>query len=175
MKKFIAVLLAAVLCLGLTACEKPKTDKSIDITMNNWSEYFEFSAPYSVYCKNEDSSDYIKEVQGASIDFYFTVKEKYIARLDTKRSNISVKISADIGTQMGIFSPDYSAFEPSGEFIGKPIIKEGNEFTKTPYSSFALHIAIASANEQTIAEGKMSSFIKNPSVLNIAGTLYFVD
>ena len=97
MKKWIALLLAAVLCLSLTACGNGKTEDNsgtsqgqttdnslqdtdepsnaelteqiVEITLDNWQEYFEFRPV--VY----ESKDSYNEITGMQVIFKFFPKE----------------------------------------------------------------------------------------------------
>ena len=97
MKKWIALLLAAVLCLSLTACGNGKTEdnsgtsqgqttdnslqdtdepsnaelteQTVEITLDNWQEYFEFRPV--VY----ESKDSYNEITGMQVIYKFLPKE----------------------------------------------------------------------------------------------------
>lgn len=97
MKKWIALLLAAVLCLSLTACGNGKTEDNsgtsqgqttdnslqdadepsnaelteqiVEITLDNWQEYFEFRPV--VY----ESKDSYNEITGMQVIYKFLPKE----------------------------------------------------------------------------------------------------
>ena len=97
MKKWIALLLAAVLCLSLAACGNGKTEdnsgtsqeqttnnspqdtdepsnaelteQTVEITLDNWQEYFEFRPV--VY----ESKDSYNEITGMQVIYKFLPKE----------------------------------------------------------------------------------------------------
>jgi hypothetical protein len=189
MKRIMAVVLMVVMCTGLVACgaETPDLNKddsankneynAIEITMENWSEYFEFTTNYSVYYNKSAFSDTSKEISGVAQDFYFSVKDKYFSRLDTANSIIAAKISTDFGTQKGTFAEDYSSFDPNGEFIiyKKDMIMESvdGDFKVTDHGKLAWHISSAAPDD--IKVGEMFKWLTNQNVLNITGTLYIAE
>ncbi|MDD6263264.1 MAG: hypothetical protein PUA83_09320, partial [Clostridiales bacterium] len=86
MKKWIALLLAAVLCLGLAACgdsrtqdnspqdtDEPSntglTEQTVEITLDNWQDYFEFRPDVHV-TKNS-----YNEITGMQVLYKFFPKE----------------------------------------------------------------------------------------------------
>lgn len=86
MKKLMALLLAAMMCLSLAACGSGKTEdnsgtskgqttgdspqeQTIEITLDNWKEYFEFRTVVSV---NKDSYN---EITGMYVYYKFFPKE----------------------------------------------------------------------------------------------------
>lgn len=83
MKKLIALLLAAVMCLSLAACDKGEhspqdtdepsnaelTEQTVEITLDNWQEYFEFRPV--VY----EKKDSYNELTGMRVYYMFLPKE----------------------------------------------------------------------------------------------------
>ena len=189
MKKIMAFILIMVMCVGLTACGAGNPDlnkdgienkneyKAVEVTMENWSEYFEFTTNYSVYYNDSAFSDTSKAINSVAQDFYFSVKDKYFSRLDTVNSTIVVKISTDFGTQKGTFAEDYSSFDPNGEFIiyKKDMIMESvdGDFKVTDHNKFAWHMS--SATPDDIKVGEIFKWLTNQKVLNITGTLYISE
>jgi len=189
MKRIVAVFLMVAMCVWLAACGAGTPDlnkdnsankkeyKAVEITMENWSEYFEFTTNYSVYYKESAFSDTQKELNGVAQDFYFSVKDKYFSQLDTANSTITAKISTDFGTQKGTFAEDYSSFEPNGEFINykKDMILESvdGDFGVTDHEKFAW--LMSSAAPDDIDKGEMFKWLTNQKVLNITGTLYIAE
>lgn len=189
MKRMLAVVLVGVMCVWLAACGAGNPDlnkddsanknkyKAVEITMENWSEYFEFTTNYSVYYKDSAFSDTSKEISGVAQDFYFSVKDKYFSKLDTANSIIVAKISTDFGTQKGTFAEDYASFDPNGEFIiyKKDMIMESvdGDFKVTDHGKFAW--IMSSAAPDNIKVGEMFKWLTNQKVLNITGTLYIAE
>lgn len=88
MKKLLALLLAAVMCLSLAACGK-KTE-TIEITTDNWQEYFElqYTDTWSLNAFNE--YDDVKR------DVILVVKEEYASRLaDNDENTLIIDFSCD--------------------------------------------------------------------------------
>lgn len=190
MKKVIAMLLAAVMCLSLGACggsvgstdgnqaDDKKNYTAVEITMDNWSEYLEFSSTYATYYTDSAFSDVSKEINGVSHDFYFGVKDEYFSRLDTVNSAITVRVSADFGTQYGTFADDYSSFDPNGKFeVGKKNMELENDdvFKVTDHGKFAWIMSSAAAGASELKDGKLDKWLTNQKVINITGTLYITE
>ncbi len=188
MRKMLALFLAAVMCLALAACGGTETPNAngnekeqytaVEITMDNWSQYLEFTSKYSAYYKESAFSDVPKEVTTLCQDFYFGVKDEYFSRLDTVKSTITVRISTEFGTQHGTFADDYSSFDPNGEFEGSTVTMESidGDFRVTDHEKFAWHITSAAATHKTEWEaGELYKWLKNQQVLNITGTLYIAE
>jgi hypothetical protein len=190
-KKIIAFILMAVMCVGLAACGEAtpnsngdaaankKEYKAVEIDMNNWSEYFEFTTNYSVYYEKSAFSDAPKEVSAVAQDFYFSVKDEYFSRLDTVNSKVTVRISTEFGAQKGTFAADYSSFEPNGEFTSdiKDMIMESmdGDFRVTDHGKFAYQLSSAAATLSELSKGELFKWLKNQKVLNIMGTLYIAE
>ena len=88
MKKILALLLAAIMCLSLAACGK-KTE-TIEITTDNWQEYFElqYTDTWSLNAFNE--YDNVKR------DVILVIKEEYASRLaDNDESTLIIDFSCD--------------------------------------------------------------------------------
>ena len=188
MKKLIAILLLIAICFTFTACggnNTPNGDnnsnaskkdyKADQITMDNWQEYLEFTSKYSVYYKDSAFTEGEKEVSGVEQNFFLGVKETFADKIDAESSTITVKISADFGTQHGTFSDDCSSFSPTGNFVKSNELNfESSEFT-TNNGFFALLCCTSAAMDSEITEGRMEKYIQNQKVLNITGTLYVAE
>ena len=93
MKKTIALLLVLVLCLSLCACGK-KTE-AVEITIDNWEQYFTISY-VDTWQKNS-----FGEYDDLKVDAVFALKPEYIGRIaDKKDSTMVVDFSCD-GTVKG--------------------------------------------------------------------------
>lgn len=107
MKKLIALLLAAVLCLSLAACGNGKTEdnsgtsqgqttdnspqeQTIEITLDNWKEYFEFRTVASV---NKDSYN---EITGMYVYYKFFPKETIAENIVAVEENGDDRIVFDV-------------------------------------------------------------------------------
>lgn len=186
MKRYIALLLAVIMCMGLVACggktgitdgnqTANKNDyKAIEITMDNWQEYFEFTSTYSVGYKQSEFSEATGAPEWVEMNFLFAVKDEYYSRLDFNNSAVTVQISGDIGIQHGIFSNDASSFDPSGEFEGSPLTVESSEFVNDG-ERFAFIISTGFAGESEIKDGRIEKYRKNFELLNIKGTLLIAE
>lgn len=88
MKKFVAIFLTIVMCLSLAACGK-KTE-TIEITTDNWQEYFElqYTDTWSLNAFNE--YDDVKK------DVVLVIKEEYTSRLaDNSENTLIIDFSCD--------------------------------------------------------------------------------
>lgn len=195
MKKLFTLLLVIMMCASLAACggasagtvdapgtNDPTTDgkeyKAVEITMDNWAQYLEFSSKYYAVFADSAFSDVPQELQSVGQDFYFGVKETYFSRLDTVKSTITVRVSTDFGTQKGTFAEDYSSFDPNGEFQGSNRIMESvdGDFQVTDHGTFAWHMSSAAATSQSEWEaGELFKWLRNQQVLDISGTLYIAE
>ncbi len=82
MKKMIALLLALALSLSLCACgEKTQT---VEITMDNWQEYFEIRP--LVYWWKDDFGD----ITMVSHTYVFCIREEYAERIKLKKTDLTV-------------------------------------------------------------------------------------
>lgn len=82
MKKILALFLTAVMCLSLVACGR-KTE-TIEITTDNWQEYFElqYTDTWNLNAFNE--YDDVKR------DVILVMKEEYISRLADNDENVLI-------------------------------------------------------------------------------------
>ena len=146
--------------------ETEPTYSNIEITMDNWSEYLEFTSRYEPSVNGFDEVDDVK--------FYFDIclKEEYLETLDTKNSTITVEISFARGTQYGTFSEDFKVFTPDGEYDKW----EGAE--KTEIYDFSLcSYGFGACYSLASADFENSSFApfypNEQEVLRVSGTLVF--
>lgn len=90
--------------------EVPAVPEPVEITIDNWSEYFEFTYEYDYDYNGFD------ELEDVTMYFYFSLKPEYAAMLDGDKSEVTVEIFFVTGTQYGSFSEDYLEFTPDGYF-----------------------------------------------------------
>ena len=109
MKKWIALLLAAVLCLSLSACgektspeeemlmtpatidppakiETKPVNETIEITMDNWQDYFE------EYDEDVWELDAFQELDKLTNCAYLVLKDEYASRLVEEKSSVTFEI-----------------------------------------------------------------------------------
>ncbi len=116
MKKILALLLAAVMCLSLVACgggnDTPSTNDNnanntsqenensttdnidyepVEITLDNWQDYFEV-VEVPVWEENA-----FGEIDSFNLEYEFRLKEEYYPRLNAEASNIVIEISYSYG------------------------------------------------------------------------------
>lgn len=146
--------------------EETKAPVIVELTLDNWSEYLEFTSRYEPSVNGFDEVDDVK--------FYFDIclKEEYLETLDTKNSTITVEISFTRGTQYGTFSEDFKTFTPDGEYDKW----EGAE--KTEIYDFSLGsygfgacYTLASADFENSSFGPF--YPSEQTVLRVSGTLVF--
>ena len=76
MKKLLALLLAAVMCLSLVACGgKEQKTETIEITLENWQDYFEVKLAATVEKNDFD------EIEICFADHYVYLKSEYRDKL----------------------------------------------------------------------------------------------
>lgn len=83
MKKILSLVLVLVMVLGLTACDTSPDGKSIEITKENWQEYFEVKLFPSL------SYDAANQPKNGLAQYYICIKEAYCEKL------ISAEVSFD--------------------------------------------------------------------------------
>ncbi|MDD6262364.1 MAG: hypothetical protein PUA83_04665 [Clostridiales bacterium] len=178
MKKILALLLAAVMCLSLVACggtsKEPKYTP-VEITMDNWDDYFEFTSTYSVVYETSEFSETAGTPEWVDIQYLFAVKDEYYSRLDMQNSTITVQISCDTGTQYGVFSADATTFDPTGEFVSVHTQTFEDSYFSNTGEHFALHFYTAYADHSCIPNGQIETYCKNFELLNIKGTLLIAE
>lgn len=89
---------------------EPVVPEPVEITMDNWAEYFEFTYDYRYNYNGFD------ELEDVTMTFYFSLKPEYAAILDGDKSEATVEIFFVTGTQFGTYSEDYLEFTPDGYF-----------------------------------------------------------
>lgn len=110
MQRKLILLLATFMCIFLCACggsestsgentdtktevkgntSLSKTEKEVEITMDNWQEYFEF---IEVVCANENYNAF-DELASVSYPYHYclTIKEEY--EIDIEKSNVAIEIN----------------------------------------------------------------------------------
>jgi len=138
----------------------------VSLTLDNWSEYLEFSSRYDA------SVNGFGEVDSVTYWFDICLKEEYLPTLDTQNSAVTVEISFARGTQYGTFSKDRKEFTADGEYDKW----EGAEKTEvydlsTGGSGFGACYTLASSDFDNNSFGPF--YPSEQTVLRITGTLVF--
>ena len=117
MKKTISLLLTLVLCLSLCACDggAQKTE-TIEITLENWQDYFELKLAATVYKNDFD------EIDTCFANHYVYLKREYRDRL--VEADVAFAWTSD-GYGQSVFTHNletgaisYSEFEYQNPFLG---------------------------------------------------------
>lgn len=161
MKKWIALLLVAVLCLSLAACGDSKaqdnsgtaqgqtadnstqntgepsgadvpqdtgepsdaepTEQTVEITLDNWQDYFEIKQYLSGYIGTNDFGE------PDHVEYYlstmFTLKEEYAEKVDFDGSNVAIEYSGDYIVKSVTANVTDCTFEITGNYDGKYSLK----------------------------------------------------
>ena len=169
MKKWIALLLAAVLCLSLAACGKSTTEENsgttqgqtadnstqdtvepsdtdvpqdtgvpsdaepteqtVEITLDNWQDYFEIKQYLSGYIGTNDFGE------PDHVEYYlstmFTLKEEYAEKVDFDGSNVAIEYSGDYIVKSVTANVTDCTFVITGNYDGKNPSKESPFSGKT--------------------------------------------
>lgn len=107
MKKIISLLLVTMMCISLCACGGSgdsstgnggifKEKKEIEITMDNWQEYFEIKYDIETVELQKNAFDEIEDVQLRNSGTKFCLKEEYID------SFVNADIAVEINTNQAV-------------------------------------------------------------------------
>ncbi len=123
MKKICAFILVMLMCISLCACAG-KT-REVEITMENWSEYFELTYGYE-WCMDD-----FGDTNRLNIYSCFCVREEYADKLKLDKSELTVEVyeywtlgSFDFDLENRTVS-EIKYFEPASEGI---LIGERNKY-----------------------------------------------
>ena len=115
MRKRIALLLAAVLCVSLAACgekdgetgadDKAQTKQTIEVTLDNWQEYFEINRYLSV----RYDTNAFDEPTYTTLELYTVLELKEAFSYDT--SDVAVEFNVDYRTSDISYDLDDFSFE----------------------------------------------------------------
>lgn len=146
--------------------EETKAPVIVELTLDNWSEYLEFTSRY------EPSVNGFNEVDDVKFYFDICLKEDYLETLDTKNSTITVEISFARGTQYGTFSEDFKTFIPDGEYDKWEGAEKTEiyDFSMGSYG-FGACYTLASADFENGSFGPF--YPSEQEVLRVSGTLVF--
>lgn len=151
MKKLLALLLAVVMCASFVACGGEETnntgsqkqeEKTIEITMDNWQDYFEIKQCLGSYITTNEFDEFAE----ASYDLttFFTVKEEFVE--DVVSCDIAIGYDADVSAKSVVFNASDLTFDITGDYTGDvpPIYSDSSMFTrgataKLGYSYFYQH------------------------------------
>lgn len=117
MKKILALLLAAVMCLSLVACGgKEQKTETIEITLENWQDYFEVKLAPTVYKNDFD------EIDRCFAHHYVYLKSEYRDKL--VEADVAFGWNSE-GYGLGLFTYNLetgdlsrSDFDYQSEFLG---------------------------------------------------------
>ena len=151
--------------------EVPAVPEPVEITMDNWTEYFEFTYEYDYDYNGFD------ELEDVTMWFYFSLKPEYAAMLDEDNSEVTIEIFFVTGTQYGTFSEDYLEFTPDGYFdewfdyesARKQDVYELNYSSSSGTLRTSYHTAHADFEESSMGPW----YPTQQEVIRIAGTLVF--
>ncbi len=150
---------------------KPAVPDPVEITMDNWSEYFEFTYTYDYDYNGFD------ELEDVTMWFYFSLKPEYAAMLDGDKSEVTVEIFFVTGTQYGTFSEDYLEFTPDGyfdEWFDYESAREQNVHELNYSSSSGTFRTSYQTAHADFEESSMGPWYPTQQeVIRIAGTLVF--
>ena len=106
MKKKLILILAILMCISLCACGT--TEKEIEITMDNWQDYFEFKEivlPWNTYNAFDEL-----ESENVTIDYCVVLKDKY--EINEEKSKVAIEFTGyiqewSINADMSTLEVDY--------------------------------------------------------------------
>ena len=139
----------------------------IEITMENWNEYFEI-----VFVEEWDNNGFT-EPKYLYLDYYFNIKEDYVDRI-TKSSESEVELT---------FAVDYVSYAceidyPSMQYtLGEDIDLVPDEMVGTRVKRYSLEDVIDNYCKLTTGY-EFSNIImmpKEPEILSIQGSIYLIE
>ena len=179
MKKFLALLLAAVISLSFAACKNEKTPEEttttpteevklgpVEITSENFDTYFEF-VEESFFTKNTSG-----EVNALRYRHYYKLKDNY--NIDESKSSIKIKYSYSQSTKAIEIDFDNQKFT-LGEQIGEKRNYENIsifKISKMTYKDYA--ILLLQPNHAVKGDSEIMYF-SDFKLNSVEGTLYFVE
>ena len=151
--------------------EIPAVPEPVEITMDNWAEYFEFTYEYDYDYNGFD------ELEDVTMWFYFSLKPEYAAMLDGDKSDVTVEIFFITGTQFGTFSEDFLEFTPDGyfdEWFDYESAREQDVHELSYNSSKGIFRTSYQTAHADFEESSMGPWYPtSQEVIRIAGTLVF--
>lgn len=179
MKKFLALLLAAVITLSFAACKNEKTPEEttttpteevklgpVEITSENFDTYFEFIEE-SFFTKNNSG-----EVNALRFRHYYKLRDKY--SIDETKSSIKINYGYTYTTKSANIDFENQKFT-LGEQIGEAKSYENipvAKISKITYKNYAILLLQPTHAEKGDSEIMYFSDFKLNSV---EGTLYFIE
>lgn len=177
MKRFIALLLAGIMCLALVACEKtpdiqddtPSTEETskdmVELTLDNFDTYFEFVED-PIFTK--DSSGNVTHLRFRS---YYKLKDE--VKIDKEKSNIEITYkhnSCIRDIEVDFANQEYTL----GTHIKEKQIIENRVINKISDLTYK-DSAILLYQPDAIAKGqKEFTYYDSFELTSVKGTLYFV-
>lgn len=181
MKKFLALLLAAVTCLSLVACnnDKPSENPSenttdapvvtlgeVKITADNFETYFEF-VEESFFTKNADG-----EVNALRYRHYYKLKEDF--NIDITKSSITLDYGYSYSTRKVDIDFANEKFT-LGDQVGDKTTVESykiNKISKQTYKDYA--IFLLQPNHASKGDTEIMYF-SDFKLNSVEGTIYLIE
>ena len=181
MKKFLALLLAAVTCLSLVACnnEKPSEDPSentgkedivtlgeVKITKDNFDTYFEF-VEESFFTKNGNG-----EVNALRYRHYYKLKESF--NIDVTKSNINLDYTYAYSTKKVDIDFKNEKFT-LGDQVGEKTTVESYKIDKISSMTYKDYAILLLQPDHAAKGDKEIMYFSDIAINNVEGTLYLVE
>ena len=181
MKKFLALLLAAVTCLSLVACnneQKPEepndsTGKEdvvklgeVKITKDNFDTYFEF-VEEAFFTKNGNG-----EVNALRYRHYYKLKEDF--NIDVTKSNISLDYTYAYSTKKVDIDFKNEKFT-LGDQVGEKTTIESYKIDKISNMTYKDYAILLLQPNHASSGDKEIMFFSDFAINSVEGTLYLVE